>query len=191
MAGTSAISHDLYVMVVRKGKAEAKDERRVSRIASGDHRLNLEECDLRNLVHESAARLESPLARAGCTLKVDAPEPVTCLCDRLRIEEIIVNLLTNAIRHGAHAPIELIIRGDEVHATLSVSDRGKGIHPEDRDRIFGKFERGQHHDKQGGLGLGLYIAQEIASEHGGTIAFEETLPHGATFIVTLPRHLMS
>ncbi|WP_345537117.1 hybrid sensor histidine kinase/response regulator [Variovorax defluvii] len=108
--------------------------------------------------------------------------------DAFRIEQVLTNLLTNAMRYGGGGQIEVSVALRDGMAELSVRDHGPGIAPEDQERIFEQFERsadGRQH--AAGLGLGLYITREIVRRHGGDVMVESALGEGALFRVRLPR----
>jgi len=106
--------------------------------------------------------------------------------DKLRIEQVISNLLTNAIKYGRGKPIDVTISTCAAGARVCVRDYGPGISKADQSRIFNRFERAGSIHSFGGLGLGLYISRQILCAHGGTIAIESEPGRGATFIVELP-----
>jgi signal transduction histidine kinase len=114
--------------------------------------------------------------------------------DEFRIEQAVINLLTNAIRHSASKPIDIVVEWRNEPATgawayLGVRDYGKGIDPADQARIFEQFERGDKERKGSGLGLGLFIAKQIVAAHGGTLRVESQLGQGALFSLALPATL--
>ena len=156
-----------------------------AQVVKGQLSLELAEVDLARLVNEIVERLRFRIEQAGSEVRVEVPG-VRGNWDRLRIDQVITNLVVNAIKYGAGRP--LLIRGTAVDqtVTLEVVDHGIGISPDDADRIFGKFERAvsSHH---GGLGLGLFIARQIVEAHGGTIGLESKLGAGSVFRVSLPR----
>ena len=96
------------------------------------------------------------------------------------------NLLSNAIKFGAGKPIEIAVGAERGTARLAVRDHGIGIASDQRDRIFGRFERAVSERHYGGLGLGLYISRRIVEDHGGSIRCESQPGAGSTFIVELP-----
>jgi signal transduction histidine kinase len=106
--------------------------------------------------------------------------------DRLRIEQVIVNLFTNAFRYGGGKPLAFESYHDSQFAYLRLKDQGPGISLENQKRIFNLFERGERAHSRNGLGLGLYICQEIVKRHGGEIALESSPGQGSTFTVKLP-----
>ncbi|MBZ0238074.1 MAG: hybrid sensor histidine kinase/response regulator [Deltaproteobacteria bacterium] len=158
----------------------------VSRITSGRLTLQVDMFDLRDAVTEVADRFREAATRAGCALAVAAHEPIVGVWDRLRIEQILSNLLGNAIKYAPHGPVEVdaVRRGELVLVT--VRDHGGGIAPEDVERVFGQFERAVTTRHLGGLGMGLYIARQIAIAHGGTIHCDSLPGQGAAFVLELP-----
>jgi len=111
---------------------------------------------------------------------------VTGLWDRGRLEQILLNLLSNALKYGAGRPVRIEVTADGKWAHLSVKDEGRGLREEDRSRVFERFERAISASEASGLGLGLYITREIVQAHGGVITVESRLGEGSTFTVTLP-----
>ena len=106
--------------------------------------------------------------------------------DALRIDEVVTNLVQNAIRYAPGHPIEISVEGEEERARLTVRDHGPGILPEERGRIFERFGKAGI-AVQSGLGLGLYITRQIVEAHGGLIRIAGDGTSGATFVVELPR----
>ncbi|WP_437607653.1 ATP-binding protein [Sorangium sp. So ce834] len=158
----------------------------VTRINSGQLELSLEDVDLCDVAREVAGRLESELERAGCSLDLDVPESAIGRWDRLRIDQVITNLLMNAIKYGRGKPIQMRISVDGRSAVLQVMDQGIGIAQEYIARIFGRFERAAPTSSYGGLGVGLYIVDQILRAHGGSIQVESAPGMGARFQVALP-----
>ncbi len=159
----------------------------VSRITSGRLRLELDEVDLADVVRETVEKMRDMASRAGCELHVDVAEHVEGRWDRSRLEQVVTNLVTNAIKYGRGRPVDVGIERRNGTVELHVRDHGIGISPEDQARIFDRFERAVSADHYGGLGLGLYIAREIVQAHGGRIFVENPGEgDGATFTVHLP-----
>ncbi|TKC94730.1 ATP-binding protein [Polyangium fumosum] len=158
----------------------------VSRIAAGRLVLELEEIDLCALCTELVDRFAEEARRVGSEVHLRVSCARRIRADAMRIEQVLTNLLANALRYAAPAPIHVQVEVTEGGARLSVRDEGKGIAPEDLARLFDRFERGTTSSAHGGLGLGLYIARQICEAHGGTIrAFSEP-GRGAEFVVELP-----
>ena len=159
----------------------------VSRISSGQMKLHWEPVDVAAVVREVSTRLESEATHAESNLTVEIPEALTIRSDRMRLEQVVENLLTNAIKYGAGQPIHVRLEAGLEHVTLSVKDEGIGIAPEHQARIFERFERAVSERNYGGLGLGLYITRTIVEALGGTIRVDSQIGQGACFTVELPR----
>jgi PAS domain S-box-containing protein len=159
----------------------------VSRIEQGKLELQLENFDLADAVQEVAERFRDEAARAGCELNISS-QSVTGRWDRLRVEQVITNLISNSIKYGLGKPISLSVGPlDEGVAAITVQDEGIGIDPDKVKCIFNRFERAVPTRHYGGLGLGLYIARQIVQEHGGQIEVESRPGAGARFVIKLPR----
>ena len=158
----------------------------ISRIATGKLSLEPVTFDMAELAADVVARLGPQLTEAQCEVSVRSAEPVVGRWDRYRLEQVLTNLLTNAARYGPCKPVEVSVRRLEEGAELRVCDQGRGIAPEDQQRIFQKFERAVNGNEVSGLGLGLFIVREIVEMHSGTVRVESSLGQGATFVVTLP-----
>lgn len=159
----------------------------VARLRHGRLPLRTRPADLAALAHRVAQAHAHTAAEAGATVRVDAPQPVPGEWDTFRIEQVVANLLGNALRYGAGGPVTLTVRpAEDGQAELVVRDQGPGIAPQDQERIFGQFERAVDAGGAPGLGLGLYIAREILASHGGTVCVESAPGRGAAFTVRLP-----
>lgn len=158
-----------------------------SRITAGRLTLTREPCDLAEITGEVIARHEADAGKEGCAIGLQATGKTDGLWDQARLEQVVTNLLTNAIKFGGGKPVELVVHGDENVATLTVRDQGPGVPAEAVQRIFGKFERAVSARSYGGLGLGLFIALEIVEAHGGSLAVESVPGEGATFTLRLPK----
>ena len=158
----------------------------ISHISSGRLELEKVDTDVADLVRSvSSAFAET----SGHTIRVNTPQPpeaTRASLDAVRIDEVITNLLDNALKYGGPGdPIDVDVRADGAEVSFAVRDRGPGIAPDQRERIFQPFERGD--TKAPGVGLGLHVAREIVLLHGGTIALEAPSDGGARFVVTLPK----
>ena len=157
----------------------------VSRIATGRLRLNPEQFDLVESAREVLEGFQETAAQAGCTLALATSGPVIGTWDRLRIEQILTNLVANATKYAPGTPVEVSVRREPDAVVLEISDGGRGLREEDLARIFGRFERASS-SAAGGMGLGLYIARQFAEAHGGTVTARNLGGGGACFTVTLP-----
>jgi signal transduction histidine kinase len=177
----------LAMKQVRKLSDLVNDLLDVSRIAAGRLKLEQEETDVAQLVREAVARLETEASKAGSQVTLRAPESLVMDTARLRLDQVITNLVDNAIKYGAGKPIEIQLTSSGQQTVLSVTDRGIGIAPKDLSRIFERFERAASDRNYGGLGLGLYITRTIVEGLGGAIMVHSEPGLGATFTVTLPK----
>jgi signal transduction histidine kinase len=161
----------------------------VSRVSSGRLALEVETVDLGQVVHDVVARFRDQLIRADCQLSVDVEERCDGQWDRMRLEQMVTNLLSNAIKYGPGKPIEIRLKSHGDSCELIVQDAGIGIAVEDQVRIFERFERAGSHRQFGGLGLGLWIVNQIVQAMGGNISVTSHLGAGSQFAVSLPRNL--
>jgi PAS domain S-box-containing protein len=159
----------------------------VSRAASGTMQLDLSDVDLDELVDEVAARHSEELRAVGSVLNLDVRRPCNGHWDRMRLDQVITNLVSNAIKYGGGKPIDLFAHCTEDHAIIIVRDRGIGISVEDRERIFERFARAVSAEHYGGLGLGLWIVKELVTAMSGTVHADSPADGGARFVVQLPR----
>ncbi|MBV1800309.1 sensor histidine kinase KdpD [Siccirubricoccus sp. G192] len=158
----------------------------VGRIESGNLRLEPSETDLSELVRMVAQRYAAAAAHGRSALGLEAEDGVSGMWDRLAAEEIVENLLSNALKFGMGRPVTLRLRSDGRSAVLEVQDRGVGMPPEQQTRIFGRFEQvvGQH--RGSGFGIGLWVASRLVAAMDGRIAVSSRPGEGSTFTVTLP-----
>lgn len=159
----------------------------VSRIAAGRLDLRLEEVDLAAVARDVVARFGPEAEQAGCQLTLAADGPAVGRWDRSRLDQVVTNLVSNALKYGKGRPVEVTVGGNGAGAVrLTVRDEGIGIAPADQGRIFDRFERAAVGYEYAGLGLGLYIARQIAEALGGTIGVTSEPGRGAVFAVELP-----
>jgi signal transduction histidine kinase len=159
----------------------------VSRASAGKMQLDLAEGDLAEIVTDSAERLRDDLERAHCELSMRVEAGVVGTWDQVRVDQVVTNLISNAIKYGAGKPIEITLSSTADTATLTVRDQGIGIAKQDHLRIFQRFARAVSPEHYGGLGLGLWIVRELVEAMGGKVRAEGEPGHGATFTVELPR----
>lgn len=125
----------------------------------------------------------------GVAVTLAAPDTLPMEGDEFRIEQVITNLLTNALRYGQGRPVAVTVglRAPEREAFVAVCDQGMGVAAEDQERIFGQFERTEGAGARAdSMGLGLYIARQIAQAHQGRLEVCSTPGRGAEFILSLP-----
>ena len=160
----------------------------LARLRSGQLHLALEPVDLCDVVHEVAARMAGEADKVGSSLEVHATGPLVGYWDRSRLDQVVTNLVTNAIKFGQERPVLISVgtNPDGSCAQLSVTDHGVGIEPEIQQRIFEPFKRAVVASRYEGLGLGLYIVRNIVGQLGGLVRVKSAPGRGATFTVELP-----
>jgi len=156
----------------------------VSRIGTGKLILQRKIVSLSDLTEELIERFEPQFEAVGCTITKNISTGITGNWDSYKIEQVINNLFSNAIRYSPKKPIEITLKSVSENAILSVKDNGPGIDPDNLERIFERFEKAS--DSSSGLGLGLYITRQIVNLHKGKIRVESVLGKGTNFIVELP-----
>lgn len=175
-----------------------KEERRVARliddlldlgrIRSGQLELELTSFDLCELVREVSSQMEVQAAGAGSKLKVELRGPIVGHWDRPRLNQVVTNLVANAVKFGQGRPVVIRAGADKqrLGARLEVIDSGVGIAPELHGRIFEPFKRVARSGQTDGLGLGLFIVRSIVEQLGGAVRVDSRPGAGATFVVDLP-----
>jgi PAS domain S-box-containing protein len=158
----------------------------VSRITANRLDFHLEEVDLGEVLQDALGQLKEELDRAGCSLRLRTDAGVLGRWDRLRLDQVVSNLLTNAIKYGPGRPVEIDLQRLGGSARLVVRDHGIGISTQDQKRIFERFERAVSIQHYGGFGLGLWISRQIVEGLGGSIAVHSEPGMGSTFVVELP-----
>ena len=158
----------------------------VSRMRSGRLSIRPKQTDLSVLLERIVSDLAHQAGAQGTTITLTAQPHVIGLWDAFRIEQVVANLLNNALRYGQKMPIEVTLTADAHQARIDVRDYGVGISSTDQQRIFNAFERGANNDAPGGLGLGLYITKQLTEAHQGEIVVLSSLGEGALFSVSLP-----
>ncbi len=157
----------------------------VTRLRRGTVQLTLADMDLVELIDEVGARLAPNFERSRSRFEVDAPGAIVGHWDRSRLDQVITNLLTNAIKFGEGRPIRVEASQDGDRARVVVRDHGRGIPPDRISRVFDAYERAVPTGHYGGLGLGLFIVRSLVEQHGGAVR-AESAGAGAAFIVELP-----
>lgn len=157
----------------------------VSQISEGRLRLAPESFDIVQLVRDVLGRFREG-AEIGIELQSEGQAPIVGHWDRFRVEQVLLNLLTNAVKYGDNKPVEVLVAQVGEFAHIHVRDQGVGIPATDQARIFQRYERAISENEVCGLGLGLYIANTIAQLHGGEIRLKSEPGQGSEFTVVLP-----
>lgn len=159
----------------------------ISRLASGKLQLEPERLDLARLLRDIAEEFAEAARYAGVPITVAAPDSLAGIWDRLALEQIVDNLVSNALKYGGRTPVEICVRVQETQVHIQVRDHGGGIPGADRQRIFQRFERavGQG-ERRSGFGVGLWVVRQLTEAMGGTILVEDAPGGGALFTVALP-----
>lgn len=159
----------------------------VTRIRSNHLSIRPAPFDLQAMLGRVVGNLSLQAQAAGSAITLHADQSVTGCWDEFRIEQVVTNLLTNALRYGNGKPVEISLVLLDGNVAIHVRDQGRGIPVQDQQRIFDPFERavGQD-DSTSGLGLGLYITRQLVEAHGGTINVQSQEGEGSLFSVTLP-----
>ncbi|XXX80685.1 ATP-binding protein [Sorangium sp. So ce134] len=160
----------------------------ISRISAGRLALELEPVRLSEIVRQVVSRFYEggEIAESGSGVTVSADDDGAGNWDRLRLEQVVDNLVSNALKYGQGKPIEIAVTSTGSSATLAIADHGIGIAPEHIGRIFGRFERAVSARHYGGLGMGLYISKQLVEALDGSIEVSSVPGEGSTFRVTLP-----
>jgi signal transduction histidine kinase len=159
----------------------------VSKLTGGHLSLELAELDVTALVREIVARFAPDATAAACALTLHLDRPERAVLDGNRLDQIVTNLIANALKYGAGAPVDISVDGDEQVIRVTVRDHGIGISPADQQRIFLRFERAADERQYSGAGLGLWITSELVKALGGRISLHSVPGAGSAFSVVLPR----
>jgi signal transduction histidine kinase len=170
----------------------------VSRVSSGQLQLRLEDVDLVAVIEAVSERFKDDLIAAGCSLSTvvtgeagtkpaGTKEAIHGRWDRLRLDEVITNFLSNAIKYGAGKPIQIRVSATKTVATIEIEDHGIGISPDDQQRLFERFARVVSPEHYGGFGLGLWIVKLLVEAMGGKVAVRSAVGTGSVFSAELPR----
>lgn len=157
-----------------------------SKITEGRLSLQLEKLDLSEMVERVLEQIKLTAMLDSIDIKFHSSQSVSGQWDRFRLEQVLFNLISNAIRYGDKKPIHIEVSQDGNKAFLKVRDQGFGIKTEDHVRIFERFERANTEKEINGMGLGLFISNNIAKAHGGEILLKSEFGVGSEFTVILP-----
>ena len=158
----------------------------VAKIQSGKLSLHREPVHLATLIHEVCERADPQLTESNTAIDLDIDLNIHGHWDRNRIEQVVINLISNAMKYAPGKPITIRTSTQGERAHLEVTDHGEGIPAEMHSLIFERFERQASTRHLPGLGLGLFIVKQIVEAHAGTITLTSEMGRGTTFMVTLP-----
>lgn len=158
----------------------------ISRISSGKLSMKYETINVDNFMTEVVERMALNFPKFNQLVSVHMHTPVLVHWDSLRIEQVITNLMSNAFRYGNNSNIELLTYIEAENIIISVRDHGTGMSAAEQSKLFEKFKFESGHKECSGLGLGLYIANEIVKSHGGRLELKSEYGYGSTFTVKLP-----
>ena len=160
----------------------------IARFSSGHLRLHNTEMELSAVVAQVAANLAPLAERAGSRIRLAVEEGVAGCCDAMALEQILENLLSNAVRYGAGKPIEVVLSSDGNCALLSIRDHGIGISEVDQAHIFERFHSLRRPGPKAGFGVGLWVTHQLVRALEGEISVASAPASGSTFTVRLPLH---
>lgn len=159
----------------------------ISEAETGTMRLNRVDFDLAQLVASVADLYEIVAEEKEITIRTDVPAGLLLHADRVRVQQVVANLLDNALKYTPDGGrVEVTAKRVDAQVVLTVRDSGEGISAEDLPRIWNRLFRGDASRSQRGLGLGLSFVRAIITAHGGTVDVESTVGHGSLFTVKLP-----
>ncbi|MHB1134702.1 MAG: sensor histidine kinase [Chloroflexota bacterium] len=186
MRERSLKSAEAIVINAKRMNAMIQDLVDAARLESGQMELQLEVVDVKSLLENLLATTSGALEteRVELVLPADLP-PV--LADAYRVERVLANLLSNALKYSAAEEKVKVVAGHEgAYVCISVADRGIGIAADDLPHIFDRYYAPQTGRRAGGLGLGLFIARRLVEVQGGSISVQSEPGQGSTFTITLP-----
>lgn len=155
----------------------------ISHIDAKQLPLSCEQIELNSVIQEI---VEQQKDLTGVHIKIDINEEIIGCWDKIRIEQVITNLISNAIKYAEDAAIVITAKKIDERAIIKVKDLGQGIASSDQEKIFQRYERVKKNKEIGGLGLGLYITRQLVEAHAGSIQVESEIGQGTVFTIDLP-----
>jgi signal transduction histidine kinase len=184
-------------LIAQMSQRLARQARRLDRFADrllDAHRvacrrpvIDRQQGNLVEIVRDVAHAFEGTIEASGSSLVLSGDSQVPGWFDATRVQQVIGNLIENAVKFGNGKPIEIDVRTAGERALITVRDHGVGIASDEQPGIFDRYERGREAQGTGGLGLGLHVVREIVEAHGGRIRVDSRPGAGSTFTVELPR----
>jgi len=157
-----------------------------SRMQSGKLSFELGPVNLGEVIEEVLGRFSTELSSAKCQVVIETQPDIVGYWDKTRIEQVFINLISNAIKYAPGSSLSVIASRDADQAKVIVRDTGPGIAKEKQKNVFERFGRGTLDHNIVGLGLGLYICRQIVEAHGGTIGVYSSEGEGSAFVIELP-----
>jgi signal transduction histidine kinase/sensor domain CHASE-containing protein len=159
-----------------------------TKVSRGQLELDMAPTQLDEIARTVTQELQPAAEAKGLTLTYAGDGPAATVADKVRVKQILYNLITNAIKFTSEGKIHLSMLHSDDEIVFSVTDTGNGIAEEDASRVFQRFQQvdGSMTRQNGGLGLGLAISEQLAELHGGSLSLESKLGVGSTFSLTLP-----
>jgi signal transduction histidine kinase len=160
----------------------------VTRIERRDISLDVEKFELSDLIRSLLLRLSNDLESAGCKVTVDLQPGITCFWDAFRFEQVLDNIISNAIKYAPDKPIAISAKEMVGVVLITIRDEGPGIDEARQPFIFNRFTRASQSSKIKGLGLGLFITRQIVEAHQGLIWVKSRMGQGTIFYLQVPSH---
>lgn len=157
----------------------------VSIIRTGRLDLEFEETDLSQIVKDVAGSFSERAEKEGYKVRVEAEDKIKAVIDKVRVSQVVTNLISNALKYGLGNPISVKAYKYSSIGKIIIEDHGIGIPTNQQDKIFSLFER-VHNNNYTGLGIGLYISSQIVKAHKGKIDVQSKPGKGSIFTVELP-----
>ena len=158
----------------------------VSRINAGSVDLRFQDVDVAEVLRDIVDVYAIEAAFNLVDIRLQAPTTLVGRLDRPALEQVIGNLVSNAIKYGDGKPVDILLTREGDRIRLEVRDRGIGISAEDQARVFGRFEQVMTGQPRTGFGVGLWLARALIEAHGGSISVHSAPGQGAVFTVRLP-----
>ncbi len=163
----------------------------VARIQSNKIEYKFQEFEFSQLLKDVVESHSDQIQSAKCTIELKIDADVIVYWDQNRIEQVVVNLLSNSLKYSPGTLVTIALTSDEERVQFKIQDHGPGIPKDRQSKIFERFERATSARNISGLGLGLYITRQIVTAHQGTIQVESDEGRGTTFIVEIPKRIQN